>query len=260
MENRGVEGLSINLKVLLVEDEEFARDELSRFLKRRVGKLYIASNGIEGLEIIQEKSPDLVITDLKMPYMGGIDMANKARESGYSEPIIIISALSDSDTILNAVDIGIAKYIVKPVDTKQLVDTMESLASNILKAKFHHTLVNESVLMSKDEKQKLEQKIKSEVASFIKNYTGKGPKNIQVLIQGNDIVIKAEGVLTLLELNLISHNRNNGLVDYNRRLFYMENKNLFEQLLEPIVGSKVNLIKVECDSKINEDSINFLIT
>lgn len=259
MENKNVEGLSINLKVLLVEDEEFARDELSKFLKRRVGKLYIASNGMQGLEIIQEKSPDLVITDLKMPHMSGLEMAGSARANGYHEPIIIISALSDSETILNAVDIGIAKYIVKPVDTKQLVETMESLASNILKDKFHHTIVNESTLMSKDEKQKLEQKIKSEVASFIKTYTGKGPKNIQVLIQGNNIEVKAEGVLTLLELNLISHHRNNGLVDYNRRLFYMENKDLFENIIKNAIESNVSLVKVECDSKINEDSINFLI-
>lgn len=258
MENKNGEGLSINLKVLLVEDEEFAREELSRFLKRRVGKLYIASNGMEGLKIIEEQSPDCVITDLKMPYMSGLEMASKARIGGYNAPIIVISALSDSETILNAVDIGIVKYIVKPVDTKQLVDTMELLASNILRDKFNQTVLNETVLISKDEKQKLEQKIKSEVAAFIKNHTGKGPKNVHVLIQGNNVEIKAEGVLTLLELNLISHHRNNGLVDYNRRLFYMENKEVFEHSIESVIGSKVNLVKIECDSKLNLDSINFL--
>ena len=257
MELSRTTGLISNLKVLFVEDEDFARKELSRFLKRRVGKLYTGENGLEGLEIIKEHSPDLVITDLKMPCMDGLEMIRTARENGYDGEIIIVSALSDSETILNAVDIGIVKYVVKPVDTEQLVSTMETLACNILKDKLNKTVVNDSVLIDKGKKQELEQKIRSEIASFIKNYTGKGPKNIQVFIQGNSIDIKAEGVLTLLEMNIISNNRNNSLVDYNRRLFYMENRGILEQSIKNIIDSRVSLVEAECDSTSNTDRLRF---
>lgn len=244
-------GLISNLKVLFVEDEDSARNELSRFLKRRVGKLYVGKNGLEGLEIIKQYNPDLVITDLKMPNMDGLEMIRSARDIEYEGAIIIVSALSDSETILNAVDIGIVKYVVKPVDTEQLVSTMEVIAPNILK----DTIINNSLLIDKEKKQELEQKIRGEIASFIKNYTGKGPRNVQVFIQGNYIDVKAEGVLTLLEMNLISNNRNNSLVDYNRRMFYMENRDVLEQAIMSIIDSRVSLVEAECDSITNTDSL-----
>lgn len=256
MEKVNIKTLLSNLKVLFVEDEEFARNELSRFLKRRVGKLYSAKNGREGLELFEKNSPDLIITDLKMPEMNGLEMIRAVRKLGNDCPVIIISAISDSETILKAVDIGIVKYIVKPVNTSELVDTMEELAKDILKNKLKHTVVNNS-LIDKENKIKLEQNIKSRIAYFIKTYTGKGPRNVQAFIQGNNIDVKAEDVLTLLEINMISNNKNNGLVDYNRKLFYMENKEYLEKLLNETINTKVSLISVEPNSKNNIDILKF---
>ena len=71
------ENLLANLKVLYVEDEEFHREQLGIFLKRRVGKLYLAENGKDGLNKFKEFNPDIVITDLKMPEMDGIEMSQK---------------------------------------------------------------------------------------------------------------------------------------------------------------------------------------
>lgn len=246
-----------NIKVLFVEDEEYAREELSRFLKRRVGKLYIGKNGVEGLNFIESHNPDMIVTDLKMPILDGLGMIKRARNIGYDGAIIVLSALSDSETILKAVDIGIVKYLVKPVDTNKLVDTMEQLASDILKKRLKKVVVRDAILLDKEKKQELEQKIKSEVARFIKNHTGKGPKNVQVFIQGNQIDIKAESVLTLFESNLIINNRNHSLVDYNRRLFYMENKGKIEEAIESVLNSKVELEKAEPESFNNSDHLIF---
>lgn len=246
-----------NIKVLFVEDEEYAREELSRFLKRRVGKLYIGKNGVEGLNFIESHNPDMIVTDLKMPVLDGLDMIKRARDIGYDGAIIVLSALSDSETILEAVDIGIVKYLVKPVDTNKLVDTMEQLASDILKKRLKKVVVRDTLLLDKEKKQELEQKIKSEVARFIKSHTGKGPKNVQVFIQGNQIDIKADSVLTLFEANLIINNRNHSLVDYNRRLFYMENKETIEGAIESVLNSKVELEKAEPDSFNNSDHLIF---
>ncbi|WP_432666135.1 Na-translocating system protein MpsC family protein [Wukongibacter baidiensis] len=252
-----LEGLLYNLKVLYVEDEEFTRNELSRFLKRRVGKLYVSQNGEEGIEIFQDQRPDLVITDLKMPIMDGLEMTRVIRNMGSNCPVIIITALSDSETIIKAVDIGIVKYIIKPVNTKELLLTIEDLASNVLKSKFKGTEVNNSYFISKDEKHKIEKKIKSEIAHFIKSYTGKGPKDVQVFIRGNEIEVKAVGVLTVFQKNLIANNRNFSLVNYNRRLLYIENCGVLEEKTGEILGFKPRIINAEPDSAKNMDRITF---
>jgi len=247
------EGLLYNLKVLYVEDEEFTRNELSRFLKRRVGKLYVSHNGKEGVEIFQDQRPDLVITDLKMPVMDGLEMTRVIRNMGSNCPVIIITALSDSETIIKAVDIGIVKYIIKPVNTKELLLTMENLSKN----KFKGSKVNNSYFISKEEKHKFEKRIKSEIAHFIKCYTGKGPKDVQVFIKENEIEVKAVGVLTVFQKNLIANKRNFSLVDYNRRLLYIENCGVLEEKTGQILGVKPKIMKVEPDSSKNIDSITF---
>jgi YesN/AraC family two-component response regulator len=255
MDSPDQNSLLYNLKVLYVEDEEFTREELSKYLKRRVGKLFVARNGQEGLDMFNNNRPDLVVTDLKMPGMDGIEMIKSIRNQGESCAAIIISALSDSDTILKAVDLGIVKYVVKPVNTRELIYTMEKLSSDILKNRLNQTVINESILVNKPQKQELEKKIKGEIAHFIKTNTGKGPRDIQVFIHGSNIEIKSYEVLTLLELNLVSGNRNNSLVDYTRKLFYTEKTNVLEEVIGTIVGSKVRVDNIKCDSLKNEDCI-----
>ena len=246
-----------NLRVLYVEDEDDTRYELSKIIKRRVGKLFIAKNGLEGIESFTENQPDIIITDLKMPNMDGIEMIKRIRELGGNTPVIIISALSDSDTILNAIDIGIVKYIVKPVDTSELVETMEGLAENILKKDLKETLEKEMLYIEKESKQELEEKIKREIAKIIKLNSGRGPKNIDVFIKGNKIEINANETLTLFELSLISKNRNYSLVEYNRRLFYDENKKELEREISEIMSVNIKLEDVSVDARKKVDALIF---
>ena len=252
-------GLLHNLKVLYVEDEEFTRNELSRFLKRRVGKLCVAKNGKEGFEMFLDQNPDLVITDLKMPKMDGLEMVRKIRRIGSHCPFIVITALSDSDTIIRAVDIGIVKYIIKPVNPKELLLTMENLASNLFRNTFKGDEIRDSYFINKEQKLKLEKMIKSEVAHFIKTYTGKGPRDVQVFIKGDEIEVKALGVLTVFQKSLIANDRNFSLVDYNRKLLYIENSDILEEKTGRILWVKPKLTKIEPDSLKNIDRITFSI-
>ncbi|KAB3533227.1 Na-translocating system protein MpsC family protein [Alkaliphilus serpentinus] len=257
MSKEKLDNLLCNLQLLYVEDEEFTRGELSKFLKRRVGKLYCCENGQEGLAIYKERNPDLIITDLKMPLMDGLEMVKMIRNIGGNTPVIIISALSDSETILQAVDLGIVKYVVKPVDTNTLIDAMKELAANILKEKMNKTIVNNIYVLSKEEKIELEKKVASEIAYFIKSYTGKGPQYVQAFIQGNEITAKALGVLTVYEASLIANRKNYSLVDYNRSLLYREYKTILEKSIGDIVGSDCKLLEFEADSLHNMDKITF---
>ena len=247
--------LLLSLKVLYIEDEDFARNELSVFLRRRVGKLLTASNGEEGLAVFDEEKPDLVLTDLKMPIMDGLQFIEELRKTGSNCPVIVISALSDSDTIIKTVNLGIVKYVIKPLDTNELIKNMENLALNILGRLMDTTLIASSSVINKEIKVELEKKIRGELAYFLKNFTGKGPRDIQVFIRGNKIEAKAFGVLTIFENSLLTSRRNYGLVDYNRKLFYEENAVLLEKKLSDAVGCAVKFLEVKPDAENNNDEI-----
>lgn len=249
-----------NLKVLYIEDEDFTRNELAIFLKRRVGNLFTAKNGEEGLKIFNENKPDLVLTDLIMPVMDGIQLIEEIRKTGSHCPVIVISALSDSQTIIKTIDQGIVKYIIKPLDTNELIKHMKILASQILKDITGNTVIGGLLLLNKESKQELEKNLRSEIASFLKNYTGKGPRDISVFIKGNRIEVKALGVLTLLESNMLINKKNYSMVDYNRKVFYEENIIALQLKLEGIVGSTIKLVEIKPDSWSNSDAMIFTIS
>ncbi len=116
-----IDSILKNLKLLYVEDDEFARDEIADFLEFEVGELKTASNGEEGLEIFKTFHPDIVITDINMPKMNGLDMAKNIKSISPNTPIIVTSAYSDSDYIIKAIEIGINRYVLKPIDVDELL-------------------------------------------------------------------------------------------------------------------------------------------
>jgi DNA-binding response OmpR family regulator len=116
-----------SLKVLLVEDEK----KLSSLLKNAIGDSFysfsVANNGAEGLKIFEKISPDIVITDIMMPNMTGLEMAKEIKNIDKSVPIIILSAFSEADKFLGAIDVGVVKYFIKPFDPDELLEYIESL-------------------------------------------------------------------------------------------------------------------------------------
>lgn len=119
------------MKVLYVEDDQSTAEELSQFLKRRVGKVYLANDGQQGLELFEEHRPDIIIADLFLPKIGGIEMVKAIRQKGFKTPVIITSAVSDSNVILSAVDAGILKYLLKPIRTTELLKELTELAEKL---------------------------------------------------------------------------------------------------------------------------------
>lgn len=115
------------LKVLLVEDEK----KLSSLLKNAIGDSFhsfsVANDGIDGLEMFKKISPDIVITDIMMPKMTGLEMAKKIKKIDATMPIIILSAFSEADKFLGAIDVGVVKYFIKPFDPDELLEYIDSL-------------------------------------------------------------------------------------------------------------------------------------
>ena len=118
------------IKLLYVEDDDDIRGVLSKGLKRRVKELETANDGIEGFEKYKSFKPDIIVTDIKMPNMSGLEMSGKIRELDKSIPIIITSAHGESEILIEAIEIGINGYILKPINTDKLFSTVALFAKS----------------------------------------------------------------------------------------------------------------------------------
>ncbi len=125
------EGLLKTISVLLAEDDQEIREQLSTFLKRIVGTLHIAENGEMGLEAFKASRPDIVITDIRMPKMDGLEMAKAIKEMDRTVPIIVTTAYNETQFLLNAIEMGLDKYVIKPTDTDILIEAIYACALNL---------------------------------------------------------------------------------------------------------------------------------
>ncbi len=85
-----------------------------------LGKLTTAQNGQEGLEKFQQDTFDMVITDIQMPVMNGLDMVKEIRKLDRDIPIAVTTAFSDTDFLMRAIECGVDKYIIKPIDMTEM--------------------------------------------------------------------------------------------------------------------------------------------
>ncbi|WP_404419929.1 response regulator [Marinospirillum sp.] len=122
-----------NLTVLYVEDNQDVRSQLSLFLKRRFARVLVAHDGAEGLRLYTQEStpPDLVISDIRMPGMDGLEMAEHIKSLNPQQPIIMTTAHEETDYLLKAIDLGVDKFILKPVEARQLHSTLLHLAEQL---------------------------------------------------------------------------------------------------------------------------------
>jgi phosphoserine phosphatase RsbU/P len=110
----------LKMTILYVEDEDVVRTTISEMLSRRVERVLVASNGKGGLEQYYSGSPQMLISDIKMPIMDGLEMIKRIKLEEAEIPVIITSAHSESEYFLQAIDIGVDKFVLKPVKNREL--------------------------------------------------------------------------------------------------------------------------------------------
>lgn len=110
------------------------RESMINILSERFSKVIGAQNGDEGLKKFKKFKPDLVITDIAMPIMDGLDMAREIKEISDDVPIVVLSAYSEKERLLRSIDIGIDKYLIKPVDIEELFKVLDYLIGEKIEA------------------------------------------------------------------------------------------------------------------------------
>ena len=125
--------LLISSSVLLVEDDFRIREKFSRLLKIYIGTIYEASNGKEALDIYKKNNPSLIISDIEMRNINGLEMVKTIRQTDSKIPIIIISAYSHKEYLLESIKLGLVDYLIKPISIDSLMASLETVATLLKK-------------------------------------------------------------------------------------------------------------------------------
>ena len=116
------------MTVLFAEDDVSVRTHISRMLSPVCGELYTAENGRIALELFRKKMPDLVLTDISMPAMTGLDLARQIKHERPTVPVIIISSHDDSEHLLQAINLQLEGYLTKPLNIQTLFNNLQQQA------------------------------------------------------------------------------------------------------------------------------------
>lgn len=123
------------LKVLFVEDEKIIREKISSSLSYIVGEVVCASDGMEALEALKSFSPDLIMTDIEMPHVNGIELIKKVRQKDKDICIMVLTAYTSEKYLLELINLHIEKYIVKPLNFDKIIEALNDAKKAIQKSK-----------------------------------------------------------------------------------------------------------------------------
>lgn len=126
------ESILKDLSILYVEDEDDIREMLKDVLKDDFKRFVTAKNGEEGLQKFKESKFDIVITDIEMPKMDGLTLAQNIKKISKETPVILLTAYSEKERLFKAIDVGITKYLVKPFTPDKLLDVICEIAKTHL--------------------------------------------------------------------------------------------------------------------------------
>ena len=120
------------MTLLYAEDEEITRINYAKYLARFFDKVYEASDGKEALEIYEDKKPDILLLDIDMPCIDGLEVANRVRKKDKKCRIIMLTAIKDVDKLIFATELNLTKYLPKPINRKELKSALSLAKEQLL--------------------------------------------------------------------------------------------------------------------------------
>ncbi|MDA7817495.1 response regulator [Sulfurimonas sp.] len=172
---KNINEVSEHISILYVEDTISAQREFSDILSIFVDEVNVASNGEEGLQMYKELSPDIIITDIQMPVMNGLDMIKEIRSEDTDTPIIITSAFNDNSYLFDAIELGIEHYLLKPIIVDKLEERLDTIIRAIMQKRelksyqdfLEEKIQKEMILREEKESLLLQQNKSSEIGHMV---------------------------------------------------------------------------------------------
>jgi DNA-binding response OmpR family regulator len=140
-----------DISILIAEDEEQLLDSMVEYLELFFENVYTAEDGIAAYEIYKQQKPDIIITDIHMPRLDGLSMIEKIRKKDLKTKIIITTAHSEKEKLMQAIELHLVKYLVKPIQSDKLKELLLSLVDE-LRQKRDRVYLKESFYWDKTRK------------------------------------------------------------------------------------------------------------
>ena len=120
-----------NISVLIAEDEDALLQNMREYLELFFNNVYTAHDGLSAYELYNTHRPDIIIADINMPKLDGLSMIEKIRKKDKDVKIIITSAHSEQEKLLQAIELHLVKYLIKPVQSDMLKNLLLSVVDEI---------------------------------------------------------------------------------------------------------------------------------
>ena len=137
-----------SLTLLYAEDDDETRENYTFILQPYFKEIYQAKDGVEGLRLYANKKPDILLIDISMPGLNGLDMVEKIRLTDKTTPVIMLTAHSKREMLLQAVNLKLEAYLIKPIDDDLLKKTIHSLIDQLEQKE--KIAINENLVWNKD--------------------------------------------------------------------------------------------------------------
>ena len=215
-----------NLTLLYVEDDLEAMEDTRYLLSEFFSNVHTAKDGKEALQTYSEIKPDVLVLDINLPKINGIEVASTVRKMNENIPILFITAFSEKDMLLKAIDISAVGYIVKPYKISDLQEAIDKIISKnfnvdeefFLAGEFiwHKkdktlTLDTQNVNLTKNERDLLELLCDNKTQFF-------KPSDIEIRLSKGDQNVKENNVV-----QLISRFKSKITSKYKREPYFIEN-------------------------------------
>ncbi|MBU2573475.1 MAG: response regulator [Elusimicrobia bacterium] len=114
-------------KILIIDDEQDLLEALSELLEKAGYRAICAANGADGVRLNEQENPDIIVLDLRMPGMDGIETLRRIREHDREVSVVILTANGSTDTIRDAVGLAVSDYLSKPFENGEFIDLIGDL-------------------------------------------------------------------------------------------------------------------------------------
>lgn len=266
-----------NYTILYVEDEKESVELIETLLKTKIKTIFVAYDGLEGLELYKKHLPDIVISDIQMPNMNGIEMAKEIKKLNPKQNIIFITAFNENNLLLEAINLGIDKYIIKPIlslesllnpidtickvlsyDTKVKIEERIEAMELILKTISHHwrqplnllCLESSTMLFNLETDNTSKEKLTKELTEIvhttqalslmIDDFITMFSNTISTHTKRFSLIETVENAVEILKDEIISNNIT--IINETKEIFINQNQVLFEQIILNLLTNSIEAI------------------
>jgi len=124
-----------NFSILYIEDDRLTQRIIVSVLENYFDNIFVANDGVEGIELFHEKRPDIILSDISMPNLNGIEMIREIKEYNPKQKIVLFTGYNDLNYLNKAINIGVDKYILKPLETKEMLTALNEVIESLREEK-----------------------------------------------------------------------------------------------------------------------------